>query len=349
MFKKKYEESDNGEDGGDEIGQKAAYQKYAEDITNEHIYTFIDFLKYRKVEYMVAPYEADSQLAYLYKTDEIQAIMTEDSDLIAYNCYNIIRQVKKDGKCRFLNIEKEFTEEELEYKRMYNVSVFTQLTDEAVTKLCILAGCDYLQNLKSVGFGTLIRKFDNEEDDADTLIDELIEDRLRGSPAKLKKYKNTFEKVCQTFMNQVVYDKLEQRMVYLSYYDDYANEETEDLDIDYVGDVTLLTKEFALGLMSLDDHFEKRPKTNRDFERMLKFFEFKPDMEQCRINNLAINLVTFENFDKPPDSWDGKDSICSKRNEIHRTSVLCGIDSSTTTNNNEETLDRTQKKRVKHN
>ena len=151
--------------------------------------------------------------------------MTEDSDLIAYNCYNIIRQVKKDGRCRFLNFEKEFTEEEETDRRVEAVTVFTQLTDEAVTKLCIMAGCDYLKNLDRVGFGTLIREFDDDETILDDIVDGLIESRLKNFPSKLKKYQTTFEKVFQTFTNQVVYDALEKRMVYLSYHDNLEVDE----------------------------------------------------------------------------------------------------------------------------
>ena len=42
------------------------------------------------VEFVVAPYEADAQLAYLTTIDAdqggISAVVTEDSDLIAYCC-----------------------------------------------------------------------------------------------------------------------------------------------------------------------------------------------------------------------------------------------------------------------
>jgi exonuclease-1 len=42
------------------------------------------------VEFVVAPYEADAQLAWLAKLDSlmggVSAVISEDSDLIAYGC-----------------------------------------------------------------------------------------------------------------------------------------------------------------------------------------------------------------------------------------------------------------------
>jgi exonuclease-1 len=47
-------------------------------------------LKSENIEFVVAPYEADAQLAYLstLETEKggIAAVITEDSDLIAYGC-----------------------------------------------------------------------------------------------------------------------------------------------------------------------------------------------------------------------------------------------------------------------
>lgn len=38
------------------------------------------------VEFLVAPYEADAQLAYLAISRYVFAVITEDSDLLAYGC-----------------------------------------------------------------------------------------------------------------------------------------------------------------------------------------------------------------------------------------------------------------------
>ena len=47
-------------------------------------------LRSENIEYVVAPYEADAQLAYLCSLEAekggIVAVITEDSDLMAYGC-----------------------------------------------------------------------------------------------------------------------------------------------------------------------------------------------------------------------------------------------------------------------
>lgn len=41
------------------------------------------------VDIIVAPYEADAQIAYLLKNNLAYAVITEDSDLIAYGCQRV--------------------------------------------------------------------------------------------------------------------------------------------------------------------------------------------------------------------------------------------------------------------
>lgn len=43
------------------------------------------------VDCVVAPYEADAQLAYLNKSGLAQAVITEDSDLLAFGCKKVSR------------------------------------------------------------------------------------------------------------------------------------------------------------------------------------------------------------------------------------------------------------------
>lgn len=49
----------------------------------------------RGVDCVVAPYEADAQLAYLSKSGLAQAVITEDSDLLAFGC----KKVSKLRRC----------------------------------------------------------------------------------------------------------------------------------------------------------------------------------------------------------------------------------------------------------
>lgn len=51
------------------------------------------------VSYVVAPYEADAQLAYLEKKGLIDGIITEDSDLLVFGCRKILFKLDPDGRC----------------------------------------------------------------------------------------------------------------------------------------------------------------------------------------------------------------------------------------------------------
>lgn len=56
-------------------------------------------LKAEDVSYVVAPYEADAQLAYLEKKGHIDGIITEDSDLLVFGCRKVLFKLDSDGKC----------------------------------------------------------------------------------------------------------------------------------------------------------------------------------------------------------------------------------------------------------
>ena len=55
------------------------------------------------VECIVAPYEADSQLAYLSMNDYIQCVISEDSDLLVFGCKRVLFKMvrrRASARCR---------------------------------------------------------------------------------------------------------------------------------------------------------------------------------------------------------------------------------------------------------
>ena len=65
---------------------QGANKKYIEaiEITNDMVQKLIIELKCLRIEYIVAPYEADAQLAHLFKIGKIDLVITEDSDLLLF-------------------------------------------------------------------------------------------------------------------------------------------------------------------------------------------------------------------------------------------------------------------------
>ena len=60
------------------------------DVSPDVAYKLIQELKQRGIKFIVAPYEADAQLAYLSRTGIVDFIITEDSDLLAFGAKKIL-------------------------------------------------------------------------------------------------------------------------------------------------------------------------------------------------------------------------------------------------------------------
>jgi len=59
---------------------------------------FMDVLKELEIEFIVAPYEADAQMAFMVKEGIAEFAISEDSDLIAYGCPKILMKLDWNGK-----------------------------------------------------------------------------------------------------------------------------------------------------------------------------------------------------------------------------------------------------------
>jgi len=63
-----------------------------------------DVLTYLKIEYIIAPYEADSQIAYMIKNNLCDTVISEDSDLLVYKCKSVIYKLDSTGNCSHIDI-----------------------------------------------------------------------------------------------------------------------------------------------------------------------------------------------------------------------------------------------------
>jgi exonuclease 1 len=75
-----------------EQGDEAGFKKLVDaiDISPDIAYRLIVELKKKGVQYVVAPYEADAQLAYLSREGIADVIITEDSDLMAFGAKKML-------------------------------------------------------------------------------------------------------------------------------------------------------------------------------------------------------------------------------------------------------------------
>ncbi|XP_062863341.1 exonuclease 1 [Trichomycterus rosablanca] len=177
-------------------------------ITPSMAHELVKAARARGVDCIVAPYEADAQLAFLNKTDVAQAVITEDSDLLAFGCKKVILKMDKQGnglevaqchlgRCRSLGDV--FTEEKFRY-------------------MCILSGCDYLASLYGIGLGKACKllKIANNPDILKVI--RKIGQYLKMNISVPDEYVEGFVKANNTFLYQLVFDPVRRKVVPLNPY-----------------------------------------------------------------------------------------------------------------------------------
>lgn len=80
-----------------DLNDVAAKCKGAIRVTNSMISRLMGALKELQISFIVAPYEADAQLAYLCRVGWVEAVISEDSDLLAYGCPSTLFKMDKFG------------------------------------------------------------------------------------------------------------------------------------------------------------------------------------------------------------------------------------------------------------
>ncbi|KAF2444350.1 PIN domain-like protein [Karstenula rhodostoma CBS 690.94] len=118
------------------------------DVTPEMARMLIEELKHHNIQYLVAPYEADSQLAYLERKGIIDGILSEDSDLLVFGAKCLITKLDKYGECVEVN-RSHFT-------ACREVSL-VGWSDADFRRMSILSGCDYLPGIGGMGLKTAYR------------------------------------------------------------------------------------------------------------------------------------------------------------------------------------------------
>ena len=138
------------------------------DVTPEMAKNWIEALKLKNVEYVVAPYEADAQLAYLCKTKTVYAVISEDSDLLAFGCTRVIFKLQND-----------LTGTEICIDDLGMIKEMRNWDHKRFRQMCILSGCDYLDSPPGIGVKTSIKLL--QKTDAYTVCDINSVDKIMES------------------------------------------------------------------------------------------------------------------------------------------------------------------------
>lgn len=163
------------------------------DITPALAYELIKQLRVHGIPYLVAPYEADAQLAYLERHGIIDAIITEDSDLLVFGCNKVLFKLDTYGNC--LEIDR------ARFDKVKQLS-FEGWTHQEFRQMAILSGCDYLPSITGMGLKNahkFLRKYESVEKVLRAL-------RLEGKWRIPPTYAADFERAEFTFAHQRVFD-----------------------------------------------------------------------------------------------------------------------------------------------
>ncbi|KAL7324122.1 Rad2 nuclease [Mucor circinelloides] len=123
-------------------------------ITHDMIIDVLRKLSAEKIQCIVAPNEADAQLTHLAKTGKVDAVITEDSDLLAFGCPKIIYKMNLYGQGTEITMDQVINNEN---------SVFHNYDIETIRHICILSGCDYLPSIKQVGLKTILKRYEQSK------------------------------------------------------------------------------------------------------------------------------------------------------------------------------------------
>ncbi|XP_022800229.1 exonuclease 1-like [Stylophora pistillata] len=199
------------------------------DITPEMALEVIKECRKKGVDCIVAPYEADAQLAYLMKARLAQAIISEDSDLLVYGCQKVIFKMDVNGHGLAVDLA--------DLSKLTKLKLH-QFTQEKFRHMCILSGCDYLPSVKGIGLQTAIKLL-RKSSNVDKLIRSLRTETKMHVPDD---YEKNFKQAEETFLYQLVFDPVSMNLVPLS----DLPEGLQAGDLVFAG--PLMTREKALGI-----------------------------------------------------------------------------------------------------
>ncbi|XP_037751245.1 exonuclease 1 [Chelonia mydas] len=223
-------------------------------VTHAMAHEVIKAARAQGVDCVVAPYEADAQLAYLNKTGIVQAIITEDSDLLAFGCKKV-----------FLKIDKFGNGLEIDQARLGRCKQLGDVfTEEKFRYMCILSGCDYLPSLHGIGLAKACKLLKLASNPDIIKVIKKIGQYLKMNITVSEEYIEGFIRANNTFLYQLVFDPVKRKLVPLNAYDDSVDPETLLYAGRHIGDDTAF--QIALG--------------NKDIHTMEQIDDYNPEASQ---------------------------------------------------------------------
>lgn len=232
-------------------------------VTPEMCKSWINVCKNYKIPYIVAPFEADSQMVYLEKQGIVDGIISEDSDLIIFGCERLYTKMDFDRATCQLVDRSQFhrLKEDVNAKGIPKLDIenFSQVE---LIKLVCLSGCDYTPGLYQIGLikaYNLLREFEFDVELILKAVETEYFKKKANKPTLVNPipegYLEDYYRALACFQYMFVFDPIKEKMMTL-------NELPEDADISlfkYLGSVakTDSTISFLNNLEEIDHDMQK--------------------------------------------------------------------------------------------
>ena len=169
-------------------------------VTDDIVETTMKALRAAGVTFVVAPCEADAQLAYMVSAGVADAIITEDSDIVVFLTALqtpgvVLYKLQENGHCLALTLGSRGIAGLADLpsiaamddaKRKAFIVNLAKYTPRMFVQTCVLAGCDYLNSVYGQGLRKiqqLVLKFRTVEDDR--RLERMIVHLRRNVPRKV--------------------------------------------------------------------------------------------------------------------------------------------------------------------
>ena len=130
-------------------------------VSSAMVHATIAEIRARGVPFVVAPYEADAQLAHLVESGHAAAALTEDSDLLPFGCPRTLYKMEPSGGCELIEYSDLQNAEERGshlFDGEWRDEWEAWSRDGLFVDMCVLAGTDYLPSIVGVGVKTAHRE-----------------------------------------------------------------------------------------------------------------------------------------------------------------------------------------------
>lgn len=219
------------------------------DVTPSMAKAVIEFLKAERLKFVVAPYEADSQMVYLEKLGLVDGIISEDSDLLIFGAQCLLTKLNDFGEC--VEIRRE------NFKKCRAVPIGL-MNDSQLRMVACLSGCDYTNGIPGIGIVKAFRLVKTHSNMSKCLMSL----RLEGKMPVPSDFEMDYKKADLSFQFQRVFNPETNEITTLNEITPQARQ-NEELLLECIGPLhdNSIHEQIALGEL---DPISKEPLISRE-------------------------------------------------------------------------------------